>query len=164
MARFFPKISISEVTAITAAATFLQDDPDYLSDINCSYGQNVKSMVRKVAGSAGISEINDDVDEVVGAVVNFANDPATMETEVSAIYGRVKKVITELSSQGGDKDAVSMLTNAVKLLEKLTVLAEVNAGHKRFLDFKSVVLEVLEEILDGEQRTKFVNRLGTHLS
>lgn len=167
--RFYPRITSVEVTSITAAATFLSEDRGYLDDPNCKYPSEVRELIAKVAmgpsvvGTTGDS-FNERIDSIVQEPINFATDPSVMEKEISAIYGRVKLMIQTLSkTNDSDKDTVAMLTNAVKLLEKLTSLAEVNLGHKKAADFKAVVMGVLEEVLAPEQRTEFVTRLGEHV-
>ncbi len=174
--RFFPRITASEVTALKAAAVFAAQDPSYLDDVNCKYPREIRDVVRILAGSIdgvqNVAQLEQKVEKVTQETINFATDPTVMEKEISTIYAQVKGMITKLSGTGAgghdddggsDKDAVAMLTNAVKLLEKLTGLAEVNLGHKRSADFKAVVMEVLEEVLLPEQRTAYVTKLRDHL-
>ncbi len=170
--RFYPKIGSQDIVAIKAAVEFLSQDQGYLSDPNCRYPSDVKELITKLAVGpsfvtvAGIDgeDLNERIEQMVQEKINFATDPAIMETEISTIYVRVKLMIQTLSKNtDSDKDTVAMLTNAVKLLEKLTSLAEVNLGHKKSADFKAVVMSVLEDVLQPDQRTEFVTKLAEHI-
>lgn len=146
-AKHFPSVSEENILLINRVFRLISENPDFLNDPKCPYPQTVKDFFTKQI--AHTSEAPD----------LFEGD------EVVAVERQIQKILNDLevygqglaASDGSEKLQYFKTKNS--LLEKLLNNLERSANLKQVNEFRSVVIQFMDEILTKDQITDFMKRI-----
>lgn len=146
---FYPTIRDEIVVALNAIAQNLVQDPGYLDHPECPYGDPLKNFFRSRLETRS------------GPVIDiFAG-----EDELIVLDTQIIKVINDLEAFGnkltGEEVAEKMAYFRTKtsLIEKLVNMREKLANLKEINDFRSIILDFMNETCTKDQITLLMHRL-----
>lgn len=145
--KHFPSISEDWVLLINRVFRHIADDPEFLNDPKCPYPPLVKDFFTKQIATT--SEAPD----------LFEGD------EVVAVEKQIQKLLNDLEVYGkslGSNDASEKLQyfkTKNSLLEKLLNNMERATNLKQINDFRSIVVQFMDEVLTKDQITDFMKRI-----
>jgi hypothetical protein len=93
----------------------------------------------------------------IDGLQGLCDDPARLGEEITMIYGLVKHLILTQGAKG--KDQANILDKATRMTERLNVMMEANYGQQQYLQFRSMILDVLDDIMTTDQKTAFTKAL-----
>ena len=137
----------------------LQEDDQYLDDIECPYGPELRLLLQSMAPKVI------DPDDMIGRASELedANPDEDrwvfLDREVQALYQSLKKQADNLTNSTS-AEKMSYFRTATSLLEKLVGLQERTVGLKRISEFHNTVMEIMEDVLSPDQRTRVMDQLG----
>lgn len=129
----------------------------YLSNADCPYSEEAKIYINKLINdnlilpSIDIWQVDDQGDKfdiVLREVEKTINDMKTLESQLNLPGEDVEP---------GDR--IQFFKAKTALLEKWTTLKERIYSLKEMSHFQSIILQFMDEVLDVDQRTKFLERL-----
>lgn len=145
----FPNISEDQVLLIRRVLRTINENPDYLSSPKCPYTDLVKEFLAEQS-RAGTGEGTDMFSE--------GND-------VDVIDKQIKKLMSDLETYGqglqsGDtSEKLQYFKTKNSLIEKLLTNLERAANLKQVNEFRSIVIQFMDEILTPDQITTFMQRI-----
>lgn len=145
--KFYPEIPEGAIWTLGVIKQHLSENPDYLTDPDCPYPEDVLKFFGPAVGKA------DEADEA---------EAADLEEETSRLYTELKAFGKALQS-GDTAEKNTYFRLSVSLLEKLLDLKERTVGLKQVTEFTNTVLLIMEDELSPDIRTKIVHRLKTIL-
>lgn len=145
--KYFPNISEDQVLLINRVMRSLVENPDYLNDPKCTYSAPIREFFAKHTKT------------VVGVQDLFEGD------EVVAVERQVQKLINDLEQFANQlttddtSEKLQYFKTKTTLLEKLLTHLERAANLKQINEFRSIVIQFMDEVLDKDQITKFMQRI-----
>jgi hypothetical protein len=149
--RFYPPINEQSVAPLKIARRLALEDPDYLKDVSCPYGLELRDFL---TGSTAVSG-----EEGAGKA-----EPLDSVAEIEEIYRSIKDYGVKVKSGSDPSDKNTYFRIASSLLEKLITLKERAVGVKNTAEFTAAVLDILEEQLSADARSAVITRLKRILS
>ncbi len=150
--KFYPEIPEGAVWALGIVKQHLIENPDYLSDPECPYDEDVLKFFGAGMPMVTTELIADSEDEEVH----------DLEGETSRLYTELKAFGVALQA-GDTSEKNTYFRLSVSLLEKLLDLKERTIGVKQVTEFTNTVLTIMEDELTPDIRTKIVHRLKSIL-
>jgi hypothetical protein len=148
--KYFPNVSEDQILLINRVIRSISENKDYLSDPKCPYTQPVKDFFAKqmrLAGNGGESQDLFEGDEVV------------------AIERQIQKLLNDLEAYGNSLNAddssekLQYFKTKNSLLEKLLSNLERASNLKQINEFRSIVIQFMDEVLTKDQITTFMQRI-----
>lgn len=145
--KHFPSISEDTILLINRVFRLISENPDYLNDPKCPYPQIVKDFF--TTKSAVSSEAPD----------LFQGD------EVAAVERQIQKILNDLEvygqglGPGEGTEKLQYFKTKNSLLEKLLNNLERAANLKQINEFRSIVIQFMDEVLTKDQITTFMQRI-----
>lgn len=145
--KYYPNISEDQILLVNRVFRILEDNPDYLKDPKCPYTPVVKDFFTNRGAVAA------------GAVDLFEGD------EIVAIDKQIQKLMNDLETYGqglgpGDSsEKLQYFKTKNSLIEKLLTNKERITNLKQINEFRSIVIQFMDEILDKDQKTIFMKRI-----
>lgn len=148
--RFYPELTEKTLWAVSIVLRHIASDPDYLNDPECPYDGPTKAALLKLSdGRDGESAQDQEM------------STATLEAEISNLFKDLKEWGRSLSPEDtSEKNTYYRLSHA--LLTDLIKSKERVASLRQGEEFVNVVLTIMEDELDGDQRTRVMDRLGSY--
>lgn len=145
---YFPNISEDQILLINRVFKNIEDNPEYLNNPDCKYSETVRRFfaTRAAAGAAAV-DLFGEGDEVV------------------AVEKQIQKLLNDLEDYGqklgvGDSsEKLQYFKTKNSLLEKLLNNLERAANLKQINEFRSTVIQFMDEILSKDQITDFMKRI-----
>ncbi|KQS84270.1 hypothetical protein [Rhizobium sp. Leaf383] len=145
--KYFPNITEDQILLMNRVTRSIAENPEYLNDPKCPYTQTVKDyFTQQVAQTSAVPDL-------------FEGD------DVVAIERQIQKLINDLEVYGqslGAGDASEKLQyfkTKNSLIEKLLSNMERVTNLKLINEFRSVVIQFMDEILTPDQITIFMQRI-----
>ena len=138
--RYYPPITEDMIWPIQVVLQQLHEDPEFLQREDCPYPEAVKSVfgqLLEAQQSDGGVDLEGEAQRLYKELKDFGEKLDPDDTSQSNTYFRV----------------------SVSLMEKLIAIQERAAEVKRINQFKKAVLDVMENVLDKDQRAEVMNRL-----
>ena len=142
---YYPNISEDQILLINRVQRSLDENPKYLDE--APYSQIIKDFFKKTA-------------------VQAATSPNLFQGEtVDDVTEQVKKLMNDLEyfgSQLGNADQSEKLQyfkTKTTLLEKLITQLERTSNLKQINEFRSIVIQFMDEVLTKDQITDFMKRI-----
>lgn len=153
----YPPLSSDRLLPLRLIAQRLQDDPNYLDKPACPYTGEVKVWLKSVFAR------RDEVRAV--AVVCEAVDLST-ECAWTDVARQARQLYAELDvvkaavGQGDTSERIQLAKAQAGLLERLISVGEKAIGLKQNAEFQRIMLGVVDDLLNDEQRVEMMKRLG----
>jgi hypothetical protein len=150
--KYFPNISEDQILLINRVFRSIEENPDFLDDPKCQYTDVVKSFF---TSRGGVAKPAEDL---------FEGDA------VESVERQIQKLINDLEEYGkalNKEDAserLQYLKTKAGLVEKLITYQERVTNLKHINEFRSVVIQFMDEVLDKDQITNFMQRIDGVLS
>lgn len=146
--KYYPNISEDQILLINRVTRTLADQPDFLDDPQCPYSQVIKAFFaqRAVASEAPVVNL-------------FEGD------EIIAVEKQVQKLINDLEDFANKltvedtSEKLQYFKTKTTLLEKLITQMERAANLKQINEFRGIVIQFMDEVLDKDQITTFMQRI-----
>jgi uncharacterized protein YutE (UPF0331/DUF86 family) len=145
--KYYPALNEDQILLINRVFRSLEEDPNYLNSQQCNYSPVIKAFFTRVPTTPGVTTDLFEGDEVV------------------AVERQIQKLINDLEDFAGkltDADSSEKLQyfkTKTALLEKLIGHLERAANLKQINEFRGLVIQFMDEILDKDQITNFMQRI-----
>lgn len=152
---FFPPLDEAANWALVIIGKKLKEDPDYLKNDDCPYSDEVKALfegVREVVVPGGL---------VTPLAVKTTWDK--LQEEMASIFDELNEIGEELENNESvePKDKINYVKAKAGLMQKLVEMQERVHGIQQISAFYRVVMDIMENVLTIDQRTKVMERLET---
>ena len=144
---YFPNIQEDHILLINRVLRSIAENPAYLDNPKCPYPETVKAFFQKQA-------------------VPVATSPDLFEgDEIVAVEKQIQKLLNDLEVYGqglasGDaSEKLQYFKTKNSLLEKLLNNMERANNLKQINEFRSIVIQFMDEILTKDQITTFMQRI-----
>lgn len=145
---FYPEITEDQLWPFLIVKRLLQENPDLFDDPKCPYNEGIRGFFASIP-------LGDDT-SVEGEISEVLVED--LEEEASRLYQELKKFGQSLEA-GDTSERNTYFRLSVSLLEKILELKERAVGLKNVKHFTDTVLQIMEDILTPDQRTKIMDRL-----
>lgn len=148
--KYFPNISEDQILLINRVIRSISENKDYLSDPSCPYPDTVKDFFAKQTRLSGEGGEAPDL---------FEGD------EIVAIEKQIQKLLNDLEEYGRGLNAddtsekLQYFKTKNSLLEKLLTNLERATNLKQINEFRSIVIQFMDEVLTKDQITTFMQRI-----
>ncbi|GJE78075.1 hypothetical protein [Methylorubrum suomiense] len=157
--RTYPTLPQGLGLNLKAIERLIEFDPGYLSDPNCPYPEEVKSYLRRLVAPAQAGR-----EDSVGTVFK---DGQTDEEEADSLIAEIQSAINSMRRLQSDmegpnievQDKLNFLKNYGSLMDRFLSLKEKAQGSKSMYEFQRIVITILEQIMDKDQRYEFKQKL-----
>lgn len=143
MSRVFPEMSDEVMKFLWLIKGNMEKDPEYLS--SSSYPSWIKEMLTKPAPMGGKLRKSEDGNE--------------LEEEIIQLYNDMNLFGGKLDIEDAAQKMAYYRTRA-SLLERLLSMRQEAFTLKKMQEFRSKVMRSMEELLDEDQRIRFIDILG----
>lgn len=152
----YPQIDPKMLVPLRIIAAELAENPGYLDDESCPYDPDLKDFL-SVFGPQNIK--NTPQTGPKSSFLGSRGDKwAAMEGEAAALYQELKDFGENLSVDDV-AERMSYFRTSTSLLEKIISINERAMGLKQIHEFQQTVLDVIENVLTTDQRTKVMGLL-----
>ena len=148
MAAFYPNIRDDTILMMKSIELALDKDPSYLDKAECTYSDTVKNFFRARAAPKLTAPI-------------FTEEGATDEE----LDVQIKRLMSDLESFGQNltsadhSEKLQYFKTKTVLIEKLVNIQEKILNLRELNEFRSVLLQFMEEICTKDQITTLMTRL-----
>lgn len=153
----YPQISSDRLLPFKLVSQRLQDDPNYLDKPACPYTGEVRGWLKsvfarrdEVRAAAVVCEAVDLSTE--GAWTDVARQARQLYAELEAVKAAV--------GQGDTGERIQLAKAQAGLLERLIAVGKDAMGLKEVAEFKRIMMGVVDDLLNDEQRAEMMKRLG----
>lgn len=146
---YYPNISEDQILLINRVLRLMPDTPNFLNDPKCPYTPAIKEFLLKSVAPAPAAASTD----------LFEGD------EVLSVEKQIQKLINDLEEYGkvlgsGDQaEKLQYLKTKAGLVEKLIGFQERINNLKQINEFRGIVIQFMDEVLDKDQITIFMQRI-----
>lgn len=141
--RYFPEIPPDAWWGLEIILRNTVEDPGYLQDEGCPYPSWFREMSQVVAPVEGDLDLGDDID---------------LEAESARLFRELRDA-KEGFGVTDHAEKMAYFRTSTTLLDKLIAMNERARNVKQVSRFYRAVLDVMEEVLDGDQREQVRGRL-----
>lgn len=134
----FPEIPDDAMHQLAMVSAMVAEDPSCLDREECPYPEYFKSILRP---SSEAEAANLD-----------------LESEIKGLMQKLEEFGSSLSSED-TKELNTFFRLKTTLLEKLTTLQERSSNITKITEFKTAVLQILDDEMDKDQRARILERL-----
>ena len=152
---FYPKFSPDVEMNIDVVLQKLGQDPGYLDSDECPYGGKLRGYLKRMV----VQDVDVDGD-VDGDVEWDWADPFALGKQIDKALRDREKMGQNLGTLEPN-EKIAYFKAKSGLIEKLVGLKERVVNIKEVNDFRSIVIETLEQVCSADQITEFRNKLGT---
>jgi hypothetical protein len=146
-AKYFPNIIEDQVLLINRVFRSISENPDYLNDPNCTYSPAVKEFFQQRATSDAEAP-----DLFADGVVEGLEKQIQKLINDLEVYGQGLGVGDTSEKLQYFKTKNSLLEKLINNLERVTNLKQIN-------EFRSTVIQFMDEVLTKDQITTFMQRI-----
>lgn len=148
----YPRIDVDFETTLKVLVEQITAEPGYLQHKDCPYTKDVKAILKvfeidKSSAGQGSGEGRELID-----------NPNLLLDEILDTYEEL--IANKPTSK--DDDAAAMMSyfrTRTSLLEKLVSIREETMNAAKFIEFRRIILSLMEEYLTPEQRSELLSRL-----
>lgn len=165
---FYPPIGEDDLWPIKQVRLQIDADPDYLTRPECPYSDEVKRFFQITfgggRGGAGNGSGPNGLGGGAGASVRPDQglvgllDPESLEDEASSLYLQLQSFGQTLQA-GDTAERAAYFRLSVSLLEKLTDIKKRNLDLGYVRRFTDTVIQIMEDELPPDLRTRIIDRL-----
>lgn len=160
---YYPNLILGEVSKVRIALDQLDADPLWLDRDGCPFDEALILALRGLWGRVRAKRAPKAEVEEKGAEGGMAWDDVTAEAR--ALFEDIREMRTEMNGGMGDEASdpsarVAYYRMAATTLEKVVQLGERAQNIKEVSDFKRRVLDVFDQVLEPEQRTRATELLA----
>ena len=178
---YFPTINLAQLATISTLRQQMETHEDYLKHPDCPYDQSTREQIARLL-TPKVVEVPVEVEKIVEKIVEKRVEVMVAASEGGGKRGakpkpkgsgvnqdEVAKEIADLRSelkqlkidgkalQTGDK--IQMIKLRASLVEKMIQMDERTNNLKKQSLFMSVVMSILDDLMDDERRHEFLKRL-----
>lgn len=142
---YYPNISEEQILLINRVQRTLGENPKYLDD--APYSQVIKDFFKKSAAAATQTQDlfeGDEIEAVARQVQKLINDLEAFATQLTS---------------ADHSEKLQYFKTKTTLVEKLIVQLERTANLKQINEFRSIVIQFMDEVLTKDQVTDFMKRI-----
>lgn len=146
--RHYPDLPEGAASALNIVQLQMQEDHSYLDDESCPYSEEDRKILHSMFGTEARSRPGDD---------------ETIEVPEAELETRISQLFRDLESFGDDlgdaspQEKAAFFRVATSLTEKIVTLKERTSRVKDFKQFQNAILSWVEDELDTDQRTHFMD-------
>ena len=143
--KYFPNINEDQILLINRVFRSISENPEYLNDPDCFYSETVRDFFRKTGAAAPVAAVETD--------------------EVAGVEKQIQSLLTDLEAYGktlGPTDSSEKLQyfkTKNSLIEKILTNLERASNLKQINQFRDIVIQFMDEILEKDQITEFMKRI-----
>ena len=153
MHRFYPKISNDNLAPLRLIKEQMKNFPDYLSHSECPYDPDVKDFLSYELGGQDIPQ-----DTPGGFFGEDGDKWSTLENKALGLYQELELFGSNIRSSN-TSEKMSYFRTKTQLLDKITSINERAMGLRQLSQFQQTVIDVMDEVLNEDQRTDVMARL-----
>lgn len=155
----YPTINPAALASLHTIAAGLAADPAYLDRPECPYPTTLVDFLRVFGAKSGVLASETAVSATKSVFSGENGDKwAILEAEAADLYQQLKNFSTEIKV-GDVAERMSYFRTATSLLEKIVGINERATGLRSINEFHSTILSIFDGELDGDQRTRIMQRL-----
>lgn len=159
----FPPLRLAVLNGLLGLKERLAAEPNLFTQDDCTYDAETVSVLSAIFAVREVERIVErhvvakrDVGRPSKAGVS-AEDLAELETEVRDLLTNLKAMEATAVLETSEKIAIT--NTKTKLIEKLLEMKERVLNLKRLSEFQTVVVGVLDDLIDESGRDEFLNRI-----
>ena len=142
----YPRLTTDTILSLKLIRQFLRDDPNYLEHAACSYDADTKDVLR--AFGNGVAEVQ--IPEI-----DWSGD---IETQITKVLNDMEAMGMSLGGLAPN-EKLAFFKTKTSLMEKMISLQESALNIRQLNDFRTTVVELLEQICDKDQISEFMTAL-----
>lgn len=148
---YYPEINQSYLTPLEVIAEQIDLYPEYLGP-KCPYSKEMKALLIRFRTSSGSSNTR-------------ANFFGRTGDKWQALLDEILNLYQELNDFGANlstedtAETMSYLRTKTSLIQKIVEMSERALGLKRLSEFQNTMMDIMENVLDLDQRTQVMDRL-----
>jgi hypothetical protein len=150
----YPSISDALATSLTVVAKGLEADLGYLDKPTCPYGPALKAALRSFRGGSG---------PAVDIFAQNVGELDVIEREIKELINKIKVFGDEMGNLEPN-EKIQFFKASTGLLEKLISYKERTLNLKKMKEFQALVIDVMSDVLTGDERTEVLKRLSNGVS
>jgi hypothetical protein len=161
----YPPLRITVLSGLVEIKKRLETEPEWLDSPDCPYEGDVRTILKDLLATKIVEKI---VERNVGAGKPAARGRPSKDVELSEedqalVRTEIKKMIAELNALDGKgletNELIQITKTKSSLLESALKQQERAFNVKRMSEFKSVVMTILDDLVDESGRETFLKRL-----
>lgn len=148
---YYPEINSSYMTPLEVIAEQMDLYPEYLGP-KCPYSKEMKALLSrlKASSSAGAGET---------PFFGRSGDKwQALLDEILNLYQELNDFGANLSTED-TAETMSYLRTKTSLIQKIVEMSERALGLKRLSEFQNTMMDIMENVLDPDQRTQVMDKL-----
>lgn len=152
--KYYPRIPEETILMVNRVFRTLSENPDYLNDPACPYPDVVKTFFNRQQTVASLPAAADEGEA----------------DEVASVEKQIRKLISDLDTFASNlkvddtSERLQYLKTKAGLVEKLIGYQERITNLKQINEFRSIVVQFMDELLTKDQITTFMQRIDGVLS
>lgn len=151
---YYPNLILGDVSKVRIALDQLDADPLWLDRVGCPYDESLVEALRTLWGRVRAKRAPKAGAEA-GEVVVEGGIWDAVTAEAKAIFDDIREMREEMNAETAEPSArVAFYRMAPAAMEKVIQLGERAQNIKEVSDFKRRVMDVFEQVLEPEQRTR----------
>jgi hypothetical protein len=156
---YYPEIDAGALMPIRCVFQEMRNDPLWLERRGCPYDSEtieaLKELFVQVRAPRETAADDEDDDALEGS-----DKWDSIDKELTSLFKELRNYAKDLDKEQDQKDKMAYFRTATSLLDKITSIGERVQNVKAVSDYTSRVLVVFDEILNPEQRTLAIAKLG----
>lgn len=147
MGRFYPELDEAPLKVIKQ---LFDEDKTFFDGADCPYSSDVKAMFK-------LSDVERDFDQ--GIDMNLMDNEDQIMKEINALYNHLQEFGKAMRDSDTASEKNTYFKLSTTLLEKLISMKERVTNISKVNQFTETVLQILEEEISVDDRTKVIDRL-----
>lgn len=147
MGRHYPELNNNNIKLVKQ---LFEEDKTFFDDPDCPYSDEVKSIFR-------LSDIENDFDKNFD--VDIMDSEEHIMKEINALYNHLQKFGANMRDSDTASEKNTYFKLSTTLLEKIISMKERVTNISKVNEFTETVLQILEEEVNVDDRTKVIERL-----
>ena len=156
--RTYPGLPQSLGLSLEAIRQQMDFDPGYLTDPECPYDDRLRVALRRLIGPLQTGR-GDLADAVFVEGQNDSEQADSLIEEVKRAINSMRRLQSEIEASDDVTDRLNFLKNSGSLFDRFLSIKEKATGLKQMYDFQRIVIQVMEQLLDKDQRLDFKEKL-----
>jgi hypothetical protein len=153
----YPTLPPGLETRLSAVLLAAKGNKGYFTDVKCPYSPELKAVLVKIVGAESEER------RVVAEVIELGADADKydhMIREIESTIVEMSNIETDLSD-GDASDRIQFVKAKTILIQKWVEIKEKIYNVREIADFQSIVIKMLDEVLDKDARQSFIDKLRT---
>lgn len=159
MADDFPRLPSGTVDSLRVISRHLKDNPAYFESGICPYSASDQAWLKSAFLPKDPSE--DEAKAVVSAadVIDSLKTPEQWSDLAVKAYRLYEELETLQDSNLDPGEKIQVIKAKAGLLERLNIAGKEALGYKQVAEFMKTIMEIMEEVLDQDQRVVVMSKL-----